>query len=201
MPACAPAPPRRSPNCATPRRSTRSSPPSGTADVNVRRHVVRALGEIGDARALPALTAALKDEDADVRRRAVAAIAEISDGPGDNHWQRPASNPQSQPEPESESEPQSEPEPASDRSGDLAPAAPDRATRSWAVTDLASATSPWRLRSRRTSAALSAQSRPVSELVAALRGGRARDPCPRRVRAASSKATAPPMRSRRSPGC
>ena len=36
---------------------------------------MRPIGEIADAKALPALTAALKDEDAGVRRAAVQALA------------------------------------------------------------------------------------------------------------------------------
>jgi HEAT repeat protein len=43
----------------------------------VRRQAVRALGEIGDPRAVPALTAALKDEDPRVRRYASKALARI----------------------------------------------------------------------------------------------------------------------------
>ena len=51
---------------------------------DVRRHVISALGEIGDTRAMDALTQALKDEDAGIRRAAAAAIAEIG-GDGDGH--------------------------------------------------------------------------------------------------------------------
>ena len=79
-----------------------------------------ALGEIADERALPALTAALKDEDAGVRRAAIQAIAELSDGEGHHHvgFRGGMSHPHPiRSEPESQSEPESEPqsEPAAAR--------------------------------------------------------------------------------------
>ena len=43
----------------------------------VRKEAIRALGQIGDARALPALNTALKDEDPRIRRYAARAIARI----------------------------------------------------------------------------------------------------------------------------
>ena len=55
------------------------------SNVDVRKNVIRALGQIGDTRALPALTEAMKDADASVRRQAILAIAEISDGEDGHH--------------------------------------------------------------------------------------------------------------------
>jgi len=46
-------------------------------DSNVRREVARALGKIGDKRAVPALIKALKDENSSVRKAAEKALAEI----------------------------------------------------------------------------------------------------------------------------
>ena len=46
---------------------------------NVRQDVAEALGNIGDASAVPVLIAALKDSDAWVRRNAVWALGEIGD--------------------------------------------------------------------------------------------------------------------------
>jgi HEAT repeat protein len=59
------------PHCAT--RSRTKCP-------DVRRRVISALADIGDARALETLTQALKDEDASVRRSAASAIADIAGG-------------------------------------------------------------------------------------------------------------------------
>jgi HEAT repeat protein len=58
--------------------------------------VVDALGEIGDAKALDALTRALKDDDAGVRRHAAAAIAEVS---GNGTGPRPHPHPHPHPHP------------------------------------------------------------------------------------------------------
>jgi len=48
--------------------------------VDVRSRAIAALGELGDARAVEAITAALKDADAGVRLRAVRALADLTDG-------------------------------------------------------------------------------------------------------------------------
>ena len=84
------------------------------SNVEVRRRALMALGEIRDERAIPAITAALKDDDASVRRAAAMALAELAGG-GGHAWRQPnpRPNPNPQPEPEPESEPQSEPQPES----------------------------------------------------------------------------------------
>ena len=46
----------------------------------MRTRAIGALGELGDGRAVEAITGALKDADAGVRLRAVRALAELSDG-------------------------------------------------------------------------------------------------------------------------
>jgi HEAT repeat protein/beta-lactamase regulating signal transducer with metallopeptidase domain len=48
-------------------------------DVEVRRAVVRALGNRRDLRAVPGLTEALRDQDAEVRSGAIEALAELGD--------------------------------------------------------------------------------------------------------------------------
>src|SRR5438093_5349345 len=48
-------------------------------DAGVRRQAAAALGEIGNARAVPGLMDALKDTDPDVRQRAISALGEIGD--------------------------------------------------------------------------------------------------------------------------
>ena len=50
------------------------------SDVDVRARAIGALGELGDSRAVEAITGALKDADAGVRLRAVRALAELTDG-------------------------------------------------------------------------------------------------------------------------
>ena len=64
------------------------------SNADVRRHVIDALGEIGDVKSLDALTRALKDEDAAVRRHAAAAIAEVS---GDSTGPHPHPHPHPHP--------------------------------------------------------------------------------------------------------
>jgi hypothetical protein len=48
----------------------------------MRVYAARALGHIGDARAVDPLTASLKDEDATVRGTAIRALGSIADGGG-----------------------------------------------------------------------------------------------------------------------
>ena len=65
----------------------------------MRKNVIRALGQIGDTRALPALTEAMKDADASVRRQAILAIAEISDDDDHHGSDHPHSMPMPHPMP------------------------------------------------------------------------------------------------------
>ena len=63
------------------------------ADQGVRVKAIDALGEIGDARALDALTAALKDTDVTIRRHAAAAIAQLNRGGGGHAHPAPHPHP------------------------------------------------------------------------------------------------------------
>jgi HEAT repeat protein len=74
-----------------------------SAHPKARAEAAVALGEIGDPAAIPAITGALKDEDAGVRRAAVVALAELA---GDTHSSRfrhnhpnPTPNPNPNPNP------------------------------------------------------------------------------------------------------
>jgi hypothetical protein len=62
-------------------------------DPGVRAQAADTLGEIGDHKALDALTGALKDEDASVRRHAAAAIAKLSGGTGPHPHPHPLPHP------------------------------------------------------------------------------------------------------------
>ena len=57
-------------------------------------------GEIGDARALDALTLALKDEDASIRRSAAMAIADIGGDGGSHPHPHPHPHPRPNPNPQ-----------------------------------------------------------------------------------------------------
>lgn len=68
-------------------------------NAGVRVSAIDALGEIGDARALDALTQALKDKDVTIRRHAAAAIARLSGGTGAGPHPHPHPHPNPHPTP------------------------------------------------------------------------------------------------------
>ena len=49
-------------------------------DATVREHAASALGRLGDRRAVPALTEALRDESAVVREHAASALGRLAEG-------------------------------------------------------------------------------------------------------------------------
>jgi hypothetical protein len=63
----------------------------------VRSRAISALGELGDARAVEAITGALKDSDPGVRLRAVRALAELTGADGPHPHPHPHPRPQPRP--------------------------------------------------------------------------------------------------------